>query len=441
MNKIQYIKFILPAVIIILSYTLLTFVFIIPETERICIEKEKESIKRIVELTTSMIDSLRKETSKSNSHIASDKASSKRALALIEDLRYGKNEDDYLWVLSSDGIMLEHPYRPDFEGQDMTDYQDKAGNFLIRKMVNIVENSGKGYLQYYWQMHDEKDNIEKKISYVTLYKPYNWIIGTGLYLGKIINRVRSMSITILIMYSLFIPVFIFLTLLLAYLGVRNEKKLDNYTRKLADSLNEKNTLLKEVHHRVKNNLQIISSLLNLQRDATKETAASEALRAAQNRISSMAYVHENLYKSEHFSDVYMPSFIQTVIRNLYSTYVSQKDNISIRYDIEGINIPISQAIPFGLILNEVCTNTFLHAFPNKQSGIIEIILNSTESGYHLLFKDNGVGFDPESYKKQEKLNGSLGMQLIHTLTNQLNGTIHIDSNKGNTTIEILFPIA
>ncbi len=200
--------------------------------------------------------------------------------------------------------------------------------------------------------------------------------------------------------------------------------------KIKASLLEKEILLKEIHHRVKNNLQVISGLLNLQSHYINEEGAREIYRESQNRIITMALIHEELYQREDLSSIDFADFLQTLSDNLLSSYGMDKRRISIELDIKDAELIIDTAIPCGLIINELVSNSLKHAFPGKNKGEISVKLHSTgNKGYSLKVSDNGTGFPKGVNFRQTK---SLGLQLVTVLVDQLGGTIKMVKRKGTT---------
>ena len=193
------------------------------------------------------------------------------------------------------------------------------------------------------------------------------------------------------------------------------------------SLKEKEQLLKEIHHRVKNNMQIISSLLNLQSDNTVDEKILNLLRESRNRINSMALVHEMLYKSNDLSKIGLKEYIESLSVSIYQSYVRPQSDIEIIYDIEDdIYFDIDKMIPMGLILNEIISNSLKHAFPNKK-GIINISLKSEKNKYILVVNDNGIGFKKDFNVETDS---HLGIQLIFMLSEQLGGAVKLEKEKG-----------
>lgn len=204
---------------------------------------------------------------------------------------------------------------------------------------------------------------------------------------------------------------------------RLSKQVDERTKKLRNTLDEKNLLLKELHHRVKNNMQTIVSLIRLQSDEIKELRLIEILDTIQNRINAMSHLHELLYKQDDLSHINTYEYVEILIEDIRDSF--DNDDILIHLDIQS-DLKIESAIYCGLILNELITNAFKHAFIVKE-GNIYISLEKKQNKLILIVKDDGIG-----YEKIKNPN-SLGLILIETLTlNQLKGSLNINSNNGVT---------
>lgn len=202
------------------------------------------------------------------------------------------------------------------------------------------------------------------------------------------------------------------------------------------SLKEKEVLLKEIHHRVKNNLQIISSLLKLQSSYVQDQQILEMFRDSQSRIRSMALIHEKLYRSKDLSRIHFSEYVRDLINHLQRSYSASSQGVQIQIPDRPIWLNIDIAVPCGLIINELVSNALKHAFPNSEpDGIIEVDLTA-QTGHQLtlIVRDNGVGF-PEglNFRNTE----SLGLELVCTLTEQLRGTIELKRGQG-TCFEIQF---
>ncbi len=206
--------------------------------------------------------------------------------------------------------------------------------------------------------------------------------------------------------------------------------------KLRASLREKEVLLKEIHHRVKNNLQITSSLFSLQSASVEDPALLEMFRESENRIKSMALVHEKLYQSSNLARIDMAEYLQTLVPSLMRSYGGSAANISLRLDVENVPLGIDQAIPFGLIVNELVSNSLKHAFAPGAHGELQVSLHPEDDGVRFTVADDGQGFPAEVDFRQTP---SLGLQLVNTLTRQLGGTIEMHRD-GGTRFRIKFKV-
>ncbi len=201
------------------------------------------------------------------------------------------------------------------------------------------------------------------------------------------------------------------------------------------SLQEKEILLKEVQHRVKNNLQVISSMLDLQTDYVKDSGVLKLFVEAQKRVKSMALVHERMYQSEVLTDLDFTQYIENLGNYIFKIYGVNTKRISMKIDINEANIDFNRAIQLGLIVNELISNSLKHAFPDDLAGQVNVRLDSEDEYFILTTSDNGVGLPKKFRLRQTK---SLGLQLVQALTNQLKGSIKIDRRKG-TRFRIKFP--
>lgn len=197
---------------------------------------------------------------------------------------------------------------------------------------------------------------------------------------------------------------------------------------IRESLREKDVLLKEIHHRVKNNLQIISSILSLQIDASAEPKTGNVLQACQDRIKSMALIHERLYMSDNFSRISFGEYLGNLASYLSHNYKDREENINLTIEADGLWLGIDTAIPCGLIVNELLANAYKYAFPGGKDGEILIRMEKCENGqYRLEVADNGIGL-PRTV--DVKNTSTLGLQLVNLLAQQLEGTVALDLKHG-----------
>ena len=198
---------------------------------------------------------------------------------------------------------------------------------------------------------------------------------------------------------------------------------------LKESLKEKEVLLKEIHHRVKNNMQVISSLIKLQSSYIKDQKYIEIFKESQNRIKAMALIHEKLYQSKDLVNIDFPEYVRNLANGLIRSYGSGANTIGLKADIADVTLGVDSAMPCGLIINELVSNSLKHAFPEGEGGEIKISMHSINgSEIELTVSDNGVGFPEDiDFRKTD----SLGLQLVSTLTEgQLHGTVELKRDNG-----------
>jgi two-component sensor histidine kinase len=211
---------------------------------------------------------------------------------------------------------------------------------------------------------------------------------------------------------------------------------------LQASLREKEVLLKEIHHRVKNNLQIVYSLLRLQRRKLKDQVAANALLESQNRIESIALIHEKLYQSKDLARINLAEYVDSLVTNLFSIYNANHNQIALKTEIEPIFLDMDKAISCGLIVNELLSNALKYAFPpgnhqNNPSISVKFSAEPEESTISLVIQDNGVGIPNHvDFSNLE----TLGLQLVQGLVNQLKATLKMHCQDG-TEFQIVFPRA
>ncbi len=206
--------------------------------------------------------------------------------------------------------------------------------------------------------------------------------------------------------------------------------------KIKQSLKEKNTLIKEVHHRVKNNLQIISSLLNLQSNYFNDDRLKSLFKESQNRIKTLALVHEKLYKSDNVEYVNLVDYITSIVDLLSYSYDKEFVDVNYQFDHENLEkFSIEKAIPCGLIINEIISNAFKYAFQKKLSGKLEVSITKKDNVFIMVISDNGIGLPDNIDVYNSK---TLGLELIHSLIEQLDGSIKISSANG-ARYDITFP--
>lgn len=206
--------------------------------------------------------------------------------------------------------------------------------------------------------------------------------------------------------------------------ITEKKRIQEQMR---ETINEKEILLQEVHHRVKNNLQVISSILNLQSSYVKDENSLSILRESQNRIKSMSFIHESLYQTKDFAHIEFREYLLSLSKNLIHSYSLSTNKITLNTNLCETFLSLDQAIPCGLIVNELISNSLKYAFENDKSGEIFITLEENKNILTLVIGDDGIGLPPGfDYENSE----SLGLQLVYTLIDQIDATIKVETTNG-----------
>lgn len=219
-----------------------------------------------------------------------------------------------------------------------------------------------------------------------------------------------------------------------FVTIKDISSLKNVENELKNALKEKDVLMSEVHHRVKNNLQIISSLLSLQSDYIQNKKDLEIFRDTQNRAKSMALIHEKLYQSNSMKNLNIRDYILALCDEIMNTYRGEGKEVDLKLDIDDMMLDVDVAMPVGLILNELISNSLKHAFPDNK-GKIELKLKEVSSRVLIEVIDDGVGISDDLDWRNTN---SLGLQLVNNLTRQIDGSIEMDNSQG-THFSISFP--
>lgn len=208
-----------------------------------------------------------------------------------------------------------------------------------------------------------------------------------------------------------------------YHQVKSQKEI------ITKALSEKDLLLREIHHRVKNNLQLVSSLLTMQGRSINDETAIQAINEGKSRVRSMAIIHQDLYNKENLTGISVKSYIEKLTQELFSTYRIDDNKIDLQMKVEDIELDVDTIVPLGLIINELITNSLKYAWPNDIEGTLLIELKKTESQIVLTVKDDGIGYDPTTVRE-----GSFGATLISALTLQLEGECTVSTDNGSTVV-------
>ncbi|HRX15024.1 MAG TPA: histidine kinase dimerization/phosphoacceptor domain -containing protein [Spirochaetota bacterium] len=207
-----------------------------------------------------------------------------------------------------------------------------------------------------------------------------------------------------------------------------------FTNQLEASLKEKQVLIREIHHRVKNNLQIVSSLLNLQASSIRDTPYATFFDECRSRVMSMAHVHEQLYRYDNLYNINFDKYMFDFVKDIHNSFDSDLFHVKIDIDCTNVMLPIDQAIPLGLIINEFLLNSYKHAFTDIKDSLISISITQVADQYTLIYKDNGKGYEDKDNTRPVP---GLGLDLVNSLILQIRATFeHI--NHSGTQYKIIF---
>lgn len=346
------------------------------------------------------------------------------------------------WIFNDSG----QPMKAVVVSRDITERKDAEEK--IRLLAHAVESThefisitdlenkfifvNNAFLEAYGYRHDE---ILGKTPYILdsgnnppeLRKQIMETTRSGGWKGELLNRTKS---------GREFPIFLSTNQILnekdrviGHIGVASDvSERRKAEEKIKSSLKEKEIILKEIHHRVKNNLQVISSIFYLQAEKVNDPRLSEIINECKDRVRSMSIIHENFYQSDDLTRIDFGQYLKNLLTNLVLSYGINTEKIGIELNVKNTFLSIDIAIPCGLLINELISNALKHAFPGETTGKISIEMYSTDNvNFTLKIKDDGIGI-PESI--DFKNTDTLGMELITTLTSQLEGTIELNRSEG-----------
>jgi PAS domain S-box-containing protein len=218
----------------------------------------------------------------------------------------------------------------------------------------------------------------------------------------------------------------------SFLDITERKEAEELIR---SSLREKEVLLKEIHHRVKNNLQVVSSLLFLQAQKIGDPELAALFAESQNRIHSMALAHEQLYRSKNLADVRLPEYVGSLVEEIEQVFRHGEKTVCCRVDVDDIDLDIEQVVPCGLLITELLSNALRHAFPGSRTGTVRVEMHQQDGVLSLTVRDDGVGLPADL---DVSAAGTLGLQLVRALTDQLDGTLEVARREG-AEFRVAFP--
>lgn len=328
---------------------------------------------------------------------------------------------------------------------------------VVGRTIPSVPEGITGSLELY---HDNNDNLLFKVAYndmhyrggiMPLFVADGRVVGEVIAMRDFAAAEHSMHMLSGLLISLVVILSAFLFIYIYGVTSRVEQRLKHSREDLEyeirervkaeklilEALNEKQILLNEIHHRVKNNMQIVCSLFRLQLAQIKDPKVASILRDSQSRISAMALIHKTLYQPKDQSSVYFEEYIKELASSIFDSYAVDPELITLKCDLDSVHLDIDTVVPCGLIINELVTNSIKYAFPDNRYGEVSIIFKVVDGGGYLLsVKDNGVGMPGDFDVSKTK---TLGLHLTYNLAeNQLKGRIETESSDKGTEIRIFF---
>jgi two-component sensor histidine kinase len=459
------VRFVAALAVGLLSAYILSLFFAAQITESM-LELRKAELKRLVSLGEASIqpvlESLRKGEIERDEALVEVRNTVRR---LVYDDPATRN---YLFMSSYGGRMLVMPFEPEKEGTYQWDLTDSNGLYIIRELVATAKR-GSGYVEYYYPSPD-REGPGRKISYVVGIDELSCYLGTGLYLSDVTivlaRFFRNSAIAVMLVFFALVFVLIlffkpyysayhFLLRQFSTIAENPEQifkdlphpfragsevgllmsnfsimlgELNQARERVENSLNEKKILLKEIHHRVKNNLQIVSSLLNLQTASIEDPDQKQVFQESILRIHSMALVHETIYGGSSFREIDMADYLRMVTHSIYQSFGPRGLRVDLRFSLDQVSVTIDEAILCGLILTELVTNALKHGFAGRSQGRIEVAYTHAGTAAVLIVADDGCGVASDIF---ELSHGSLGITLVQSLSSQLGGTVSVESGQGS----------
>ena len=319
------------------------------------------------------------------------------------------------------------------------EYRSKACECLYQIFKEIGDApSALKYYEKYIVLRDSLFNTEniKQLAQLEMQYEFNRERDIQI-LESEVKQLKHQRVTRLliggILISLLIAIFLYY---LFRLRKRSHRILYQKNAQISQALGEKEILLKEIHHRVKNNLQVISSLLSLQSRQLESPQARESMQSSRNRIKSMALIHQKLYQDEDLIGVEIAEYIDKLMLSLVKSYQTSTENIEIKTDIDSMKLDVDTIIPIGLIINELISNSFKYAFDAKKGGSLEVTLKKQEGTINLRVSDNGRGL-PDTFSIENTK--TLGYRLIKAFADKLKATLTVGHSSTGTVVSISIP--
>ncbi len=403
-----------------------------------------------------------------------------QAIDTIRAMTFGPELQDYYWIQDHHPRIIMHPFRPDLEGTDVSQERDAEGQRLFIEMVETAQEDEGGYVEYHWQYYGQEDRIEPKLSYVAPFEPWGWIVGTGVYIHDIEQIMADTRgaigfwiVTIALVTSGMMALYAWelsrptqrVTHVLT--GIASDdlsREVTEYDRartdelgeqaralyrmreRLGELLHQKELLLKESHHRVKNNMQLIRSILHLQADE-HESPCKEVLEEAGTRAKAMMVLYDRLYRSEHPSEMSLREFLPPLLQEVREIFRATVE-LHIDLDVEDLVVPPKLPSPLGIILTELITNSVKHGFTHRGHGWIRVSaaeLSATSQNVRtasLVYEDGDGGtagaLASSLAAPEDETPPTFGLRLIRELAAQIEATLEADEESGRVTLR--FPL-
>jgi two-component sensor histidine kinase len=316
---------------------------------------------------------------------------------------------------------------------EQIDWMDRDDYLEIKAEIAKQERNYPISIGYFEQLNEYRDSMQKANTINQLFlseqqydrnkknKEINKLAIEAELAKAQLNTSRRITAIALISLA-FLSFFI-------YLLYRKNNKIIEQQKRLNTALSDKDILLREIHHRVKNNLQVVSSLLNLQSNYISDNVALAAINEGKNRVSSMALIHQNLYQENNLTSINSKEYFDNLIENLFDSYNIEEENIDLSKDIDDLDIDVDTMIPLGLIVNELVSNALKHAFKgNHQKGHLSVRLKEENNVLNLSISDNGVGMSENHFLSSD----SFGNKMIRAFLQKLNAEIKVINDNGTS---------
>jgi two-component sensor histidine kinase len=311
---------------------------------------------------------------------------------------------------------------------------------LVEAWIEMLEGSGQiaqsnKVLKYYQVIQDSIQVRMKRENFIELEKKYQSEkkekeirkLSYEAELNELALKKSNQQRLFFILAALALLVIAILVYRQFLVKRKAEALLSEKNNIISSALSDKELLLKEIHHRVKNNLQVVSSLLGLQSEYIKDDNALTAINEGRNRVRSMALIHQQLYSEENLTGINVKTYLETLIRGLFDTYDINEEKIQFQLEIEDLELDVDTVIPLGLIANELISNALKHAFTDQQDGMILVNLWEKDDAIHFSVKDNGKGMDTSLLNEEME---SFGYQMILAFKEKLDAEINISGDNG-----------